>query len=191
MRNACVKISGMGREGEGREIRTKRNKPAARITTDPKFLPPCKPASKFTSPLACPLPLWLYARRPVDRRSLHYHAHYTAPEGLDPSSIHRSRPLLPPTTHSHLSPTYLLTLAYLPFPPSFLLSIPPSSSSNLSNSFSRSVCVNCFLSISRSLVSFRIAGVFDFTCFPIGIEVFLALVNQVNPVSRSHSRSCA
>jgi hypothetical protein len=192
MTNACVKISDMGREGEGREIRTKRNKPAAESLI-PNSSPTLQACASTSLLLPCPAlcPSGFTPAVLFDRRSLHYHAHYTAPEGLDPSSIHRSRPLLPPTTHSHLSPTYLPTDACLPFPPSFLLSIPPSSSSNLSNSLSRSVCVNCFLSISRSLVSFRIAGVFDFTCFPIRIEVFLALVNLVNPVSRSPSRSCA
>jgi len=42
-----------------------------------------------------------------------------------------------------------------------------------------SVCVNCFLSISRSFVSFRIAGVVDLTCFPIGIEVFLSISKSI------------
>jgi hypothetical protein len=188
MRNACVKISGM-EEQKGRntdETKQTRSRTESQIPNSSQLAR--LPVQACCCPALCPsgfTPAVLF-----DRRSLHYHAHYTAPEGLDPSSIDHV-PSFRSANHSLALIPYLPTDACLPFPPSFLLSIPPSSSSNLSNSLSRSVCVNCFLSISRSLVSFRIAGVFDFTCFPIRIEVFLALVNLVNPVSRSLSRSCA
>jgi hypothetical protein len=144
----------------------------------PAALPACQPASLLAAPLALRLQSW--PAKFALPCSLHGTIRFRP-------KLHRSRPLLPPTqsltNHSLLSRALITlpnaTRAYLSlFPPS--LFIPPSPSSNLLNSFSRSVCVNCFLSISRSLVSFRIAGVFDFTCFPIRIEVFLVVINLVN-----------
>jgi hypothetical protein len=144
----------------------------------PACLPACQPASLLAAPLALRLQSW--PAKFALPCSLHGTIRFRP-------KLHRSRPLLPPTQsltiHSLLSRALITlpnaTRAYLSLlPPS--LFIPPSPSSNLLNSFSRSVCVNCFLSISRSLVSFRIAGVFDFTCFPIRIEVFLAVINLVN-----------
>lgn len=118
---------------------------------------------------------------------------------LTSKELHRSRPPSFPLNHRTTAPPYpphpphnrttaqphlhLLTLPtttyfFPPSPPTLhptIIILDPSR-----DLLCWSVCVNCFLSISRSLVSFRIAGVFDFTCFPIRSRVFLTLVNLVN-----------